>query len=77
MFGPDNYDHESYKNNPEEVIEQDPPAVIKSELSEESKISELNEKIDLVTKWLGFTEVRYELAYRGTQHGFTIPAWFR
>jgi hypothetical protein len=53
------------------------PVVVKSKISEESKIMELNEKIDVVTRWLGMIDVEYNLVYRGTQHGFTLPAWYK
>jgi hypothetical protein len=43
------------------VIEPEPeiPVPVKSKISEESKIQELNEKIDEITRWLGLVEVEY------------------
>jgi hypothetical protein len=46
--------------------EPDIPVVVKSKISEESKIQELNEKIDDITRWLGLVDVEYNLAYRGS-----------
>ena len=53
------------------------PIVVNSKMTEESKIMELNDKIDTITRWLGMVDVEYKLVYRGTQHGFTLPAWYR
>lgn len=46
-------------------------------ISEPSNIPEVKEKLKLMTYWLGYDNVVYELAYRGTKHGFTLPAWYR
>lgn len=54
------------------IIQEEPqpepeiPVAVKSKISEESKIQELNEKIDEITRWLGLTDVEYKLAFRGS-----------
>lgn len=63
---------EGTKEVEKHIIQEEPqpepeiPVVVKSKISEESKIQELNEKIDDITRWLGLVDVEYNLAYRGS-----------
>jgi hypothetical protein len=63
---------EGTKEVEKQIIQEEPqpdpeiPVVVKSKISEESKIQELNEKIDDITRWLGLVDVEYNLAYRGS-----------
>jgi len=43
-------------------------------LNEPSAINEVNENNDLIREWIGAQNISLKLAYRGSQHGFTIAS---
>ena len=43
-------------------------------ISEPSKIKEVNENIDLISEWIGNKNIKLQLEFRATQHGFDIKS---